>query len=169
MIGDACRSRGLRIAAVLYCIAVPLALAGDARATDADSPNSAVSQTFKPAHLRLEEVVSVFREMTGVEDIIADEEARTIVARGPDSMIRRMDDILKTFDTGGPGDPNALTIRVFRLENISSAQAITLLRSRLHVTQCFHARDRARVAVRDTEARLDEAASLLAQADVPSS
>ena len=140
-----------------------LALAADT----APATEMTVTRTFTPVHLTVEETIGVFKEMTGVADLVADQATHSIVATGSEPMVDRMDAILKTFDTGSAPGTEALQIKVFELRHLSALQGTTLLRSKLQVTECFHAPDRARVAVRDTPARIDQARELLAEADVP--
>jgi type II secretory pathway component GspD/PulD (secretin) len=107
--------------AILCCgFAIPPASSGEG--TKEAATGVTVSQTFKPVHLGLDEMVSVLKDMTGVQDVVADDEERTIVARGPESMIRRMDSILKTFDSEASTDSGPLQVRVFQVENISSTR-----------------------------------------------
>lgn len=157
--------------AILLCLLLaPMVGATDRPAgapATADVPSGMlVARTFRPQNLSLEEAVRVLKEMTGIEDLVADRDARTIVARAPAPTIRRMDNLLKTFDTEQPAGSIPMQIRVFRLDHITSLDAITLLRSKLQVTESAQAQDLRRVAVRDTPERLDQAAKLIAQADV---
>jgi len=123
-------------------------------------------RTFAVRHLDLTEAVSMLRGMTGIEEITADPQAGTIVAVAPPSTISQVDTLLKTFDTEQPQNSVPIEIRVFAFDRLSSREAVTLLRTKLSVRQIAMNPDQRRIAVRDTRERLDEAAKLLAEADV---
>jgi hypothetical protein len=124
------------------------------------------TQTFTLHHLDLEETMGVFRDMTGVEELTANYDAGTIAARASGSALRQMDTLVKVFDNARPPDSKPWKIRVFHLDHIAATQAMALLRSKLQVREAAYAPDRPCVAMRDTAERLDQAAKLLAEADV---
>lgn len=126
-----------------------------------------VSQTFRPQHLDLGETVAALKEVFGIDEIVADAPPTTIEVRATAPVMTRVDGFLKTFDTASPEGADAPRFRVYRLEHLATAQAVTLLRSKLGVRQCFQNPDRRRVALRDTPERLEQAAKLLAEADAP--
>ena len=121
------------------------------------------AKTFTLRALDPREVVSPIREMTGLEDIVVDADAHTLVVRGSAAAIRHAEVFLQVFDNQ---QTVVQEIRVFRLEHISTREATTLVRKQLQVRACMDAPERQRIAVRDTPERLDQAAALLASSDV---
>lgn len=125
-----------------------------------------VKETFKPNHLDLEEVAGMLREMTAVEDVVADPESHTIVVHAAPAEIRMMDSYIKIFDTEASQGSEPLEIRVFHLQHLGAREAVTLLRINMQVTEVAMNPARRCVAVRDTPDRLEKAAAILEEHDV---